>query len=277
MAVLAALFTAGCGGAHRGPHVGKDDVAVVGTVQISKASYDSLLASGQATLGKSASADKSLAAALASAVMARLVADAEQANLAQSRGITVSALRARITARVHVTAADDATFVGFLGDGPPQAREVRDIVLYDPAPAKALYAELSVGSDATWCAAAKRSLEHGPGSRCGTALITNGLLVQPLGRLAFSTARNHTLLVHDQQGYWTILEPLSQTYSGGLRSQVKALLLLQAQTVALGRWEATIARPYCTGVNVAYRRGFEPDPDPTRCVVTTFTKTVTTR
>ena len=68
---------------------------------------------------------------------------------------------------------------------------------------------LRVGDDATWCALAKYSLDHGSGDRCGTALITNGMLVQPLDRIVFSAPEDTTLLIRASNGFWTILEPLS--------------------------------------------------------------------
>jgi hypothetical protein len=263
-AAFVAFGTVACLGSASGPPLNDDDVAVVGQTHITKAQYSTLLARAERVTSQAYSPLPESPSALSSAVMARLVSDAQQRNSALARHTTEAALRERVEARARVTAAVRDTFVGFMFE-PRRAREVRVIMLYDRPVAQTLFAQLSVGSDAAWCRLAMRSIERAPAYRCGAVLVTNGELEQPLGRLVFSLPEDTPTLVRTHDGYWTILEAVSLIYRGGTPGQVDDLLLTQSKTVRLGRWEATLNRGYCTGKNVAYRHGYRPDPDPTAC------------
>ena len=264
MLLLVALGAASCAGRPPGPPLSHDDVARVGAIHITQAQYNAMLAHAEKITAAAYSAVPESKTAISSAVMTRLVSDAEQRNTALNRNTTQEALRSRVESRARVGPAVLATFAGFAFP-PYRAREARMILLYDRPVAKDLFAQLSVGSDATWCDLAMKSIERAPAYRCGTELVTNGELEQPLGRLVFSLPQNTPTLVHTSDGYWTILEAVSPIYRGGTRSQVHELLLTQSKTVRLGRWEAKLRHAYCTGKNVAYRHGYEPDPDPTAC------------
>jgi hypothetical protein len=252
-----AFVAVGCGSS-AGPHVPHDDVAVVGSVRISQASYDALLARFRAQVTRRLGAlSKGESATLESAVMTRLVTDAEQTNRA--------AARAGVEARSHVEPADRASFVGFVGDGTPRAREIRYLVLDRRDLARALYVRAVVGDDRTWCTIAHRSLDHGSRDRCGTSLITNGMLERPLNRLAFTTPIGTTILVQASNLYWVVLEPLSTVETGGADAQVDKLLLVQRRAIDVGVWEGRIAKRFCKGINVGYRKGYEPDPNRAAC------------
>ncbi len=259
------LSTAGCGGSHAGPHLGGSDVAVVGSIHIEKPAYEARLAHARARIAGRITMTAASSTLLADAVMTSLVSAAEQRDAASRRGTTTTAALAAVERRARVTAADRASFVGFLGNDVRVAREIRYIVLADQARARRLFIRLSTGDDGTWCALARYSLDHGSRDRCGTSLVTAGMLVQPLDRTAFTAPEGATSLLTDANGYWTILEPLSNVDRTGSPFEINQMLLIQRKTILVGRYETTLARRYCTGVNVSYRHGFRPQQDPTRC------------
>lgn len=155
---------------------------------------------------------------------------------------------------------------------PRAAREVRYIVVRNQTLARNLLVRLLVNGDSSWCSlASKYSLDHGSRDRCGTSLVTNGMLIRPLDKIVFSGRRSVPVLVTGH-GYATILEPLSAIFHGGSRTQVKQMPRIQRQVVLVGRWEDDAGRGYCTGKNVTYRNGFRPDPDPTTSCTSSSTK-----
>ena len=137
---LLAFCAAGCFGGQSGPHVRGDDVAVVGNVGISKAAYAALLAQAQTALFRQRLGSGLSSTLLTDAVMRRLVSDAEQQDAARRRGTNARAVRAAIERRERGSAAaDNASFVGFLGAGPRAARQTRSIIVADHALAERLY------------------------------------------------------------------------------------------------------------------------------------------
>jgi SurA-like protein/parvulin-like peptidyl-prolyl cis-trans isomerase-like protein len=193
----------------------------------------------------------------------------------------------KLTADAKVTDAEALTYYQAHPDVYTQAksRDVQYMLIKKKALAASLYAKLKANdSYANFCKLAKQySGDPSTAKSCGKATFTQGQTVKAFDTVLFSQPTNVTHPpVYDATSYkaYFLIRPLkaakprSSTPFAQVKSSIKQTLLQQKQTDAVNKWSSTVQKQFCSGSQIKFQVGDEPNPGPCTSL-TTSTPTTT--